>query len=107
MFRAFPAFIFALAPAAFAADGIFLVASEELQDPNFERTVVLVTRTTPFAGPFGVIINRPIPITVAEALPDGGLPSTRAIRPGRRDSSRPRSRLGTATEEPIGGNPWH
>jgi putative transcriptional regulator len=64
----------ALCTAAAAADesrkdAIFLVASEELRDPNFERTVVLVMRAAPFPGPFGVIVNRPTTIPVREALP--------------------------------------
>ena len=51
-------------------DAIFLVAGEELRDPNFARTVVLVTRAAPFPGPFGVIVNRPTTIALKEALPD-------------------------------------
>jgi putative transcriptional regulator len=73
--RALAASILALAAAALAADearkeAIFLVAGEELKDPNFERTVVLVTHAAAFPGPFGVIVNRPTTIPLKEALPD-------------------------------------
>lgn len=44
-------------------DAVFLVAGEDLLDPNFARTVVLVTRQAGFAGPVGVIVNRPSPVT--------------------------------------------
>lgn len=51
------------------ANGIFLVAKRELQDPNFRETVVLVTQ--PRRGPpWGVIINRPLEHRLSEVLPD-------------------------------------
>jgi putative transcriptional regulator len=53
-----------------SGDAVFLVAGEDLLDPNFERTVVLVTRQAGFAGPVGVIVNRPSPVTLARAFPD-------------------------------------
>ncbi len=55
---------------------IFLVASGNLSDPNFNRSVVLVTRHGA-GGPIGVILNRPTETTVstvfpkADALPAG------------------------------------
>ena len=64
--------VFSLAPAtALAADpanGIFLVAKHEMKDPRFAQTVVLVTQP-PQGGPFGVVINRPLPALLSEVLP--------------------------------------
>lgn len=57
------------APAAEgAANGIFLIATNEIRDPNFRETVVLVTHPRS-SGPFGVIINRPLDHRLAEVLP--------------------------------------
>jgi putative transcriptional regulator len=44
----------------------FLVASPALGDPNFARSVVLIV-THDESGAMGLIINRPLPMTVAEA----------------------------------------
>ncbi len=61
------------APASRAGTGegpprsLLLIAAAHLQDPNFARSVVLVTQTP--RGPFGFILNRPLPLTVGEALP--------------------------------------
>jgi putative transcriptional regulator len=70
--RAF-AFAFALlafAPAAPAqpANGVLLVAKPTIVDPNFNRTVVLVTQA-PDAETVGVILNRPVPLAASEVLP--------------------------------------
>lgn len=46
--------------------GQFLIASEELADPNFHQTVVLVVQHTD-EGAMGIIVNRPTPTTIAEA----------------------------------------
>ena len=51
------------------ANGIFLVASRDLRDPNFRETVVLVTQP-PQGGPFGLIINRPLPHRLSELFPE-------------------------------------
>jgi putative transcriptional regulator len=48
--------------------GQLLVASADLHDPNFHRTVVLVTEHAE-DGALGVILNRPAETTVAEAVP--------------------------------------
>ena len=45
--------------------GHFLVASPHLGDPNFFRSVVLVIRHDE-EGAFGVVLNRPLPGTVAD-----------------------------------------
>ena len=48
--------------------GVLLVAGKNLYDPNFEKTIVLVTEYTE-DGTVGLVINRPTKVTVAEALP--------------------------------------
>jgi putative transcriptional regulator len=48
---------------------ILLVATPDLRDPNFEQTVVLVLFPSG-GGPLGVILNRPIPVTLKDAFPD-------------------------------------
>lgn len=64
--------LLALSPHAAAAEnvanGIFLVATKALRDPNFRETVVLVTQPRD-SGPFGVIINRPLARRLADVLP--------------------------------------
>jgi putative transcriptional regulator len=48
--------------------GQLLIASPGLLDPNFFRTVVLVTEHTD-EGAAGLVLNRPSPAPVAEAVP--------------------------------------
>jgi putative transcriptional regulator len=48
---------------------VLLVATPDLLDPNFTQTVVLVLFPAG-GGPLGVILNRPIPLTLKEAFPD-------------------------------------
>ena len=48
--------------------GQLLVASPGLLDPNFRRTVVLVTEHTD-EGAAGLVLNRPSPAAVAELVP--------------------------------------
>jgi putative transcriptional regulator len=48
--------------------GQLLIASAGLLDPNFRRTVVLVTEHND-EGAMGLVLNRPSPILVAEAVP--------------------------------------
>ncbi len=51
------------------ANGIFLIARPGMKDPNFSKTVVLVT--LPKGGaPLGVIINRPLKQRLADLFPD-------------------------------------
>ena len=52
-----------------ALKSIVLVASGKLGDPNFDRSVVLVTRHGA-GGPIGVILNRPTETAVAKVFPD-------------------------------------
>lgn len=49
--------------------GSLLVAGAALWDPNFRRSVVLVGEHTE-DGALGVVLNRPSPMTVHEAVPD-------------------------------------
>jgi putative transcriptional regulator len=48
--------------------GHLLIAAPSLVDPNFRRTVVLVTEHTE-EGAMGVVLNRAAPIEVADAIP--------------------------------------
>jgi putative transcriptional regulator len=54
---------------ALPANGLFLVAKPTLADPNFARTVVLVTQTED-ASTVGVIINRPSTLGLSQFLSD-------------------------------------
>lgn len=57
------------APAAGVADGTLLIASSELEDPNFARTVVLILRNDT-NGTIGVILNRPTTLVPAKVFPE-------------------------------------
>ena len=67
------------------ADGVeslqwcLLVASPALLDPNFRRVVVLVTEHTA-EGAMGLVLNRPAPIAVADAVPHLAVAFVRALR---------------------------
>ncbi|MGA8005832.1 MAG: YqgE/AlgH family protein [Burkholderiales bacterium] len=67
---AFALALLAIPPAALAqpANGVLLVAKPTIVDPNFSRTVVLVTQA-PDAETVGVILNRPLPLAANEVLP--------------------------------------
>src|SRR3954452_16848250 len=49
--------------------GQLLVAGPALQDPNFRRTVLLICEHTD-DGALGLIINRPTPVEVTDAVPE-------------------------------------
>jgi putative transcriptional regulator len=49
--------------------GSLLIAGPQLQDPNFERAVLLIAEHND-DGAMGVILNRPSDATVAEAAPE-------------------------------------
>ena len=69
-FLAILALVLALPAAAqqqLPANGLFLVAKPSLGDPNFSRTVVLVTQT-PDGGTVGVIVNRPTTLKLSDFL---------------------------------------
>ena len=62
--------------ASFCADspptkGSFLVASEKMTDPRFHEAVILILQNGP-TGSVGLIVNKPLPITLKHAL--NGLP---------------------------------
>ena len=48
--------------------GDLLIATRELDDPNFAETVVLLLHTGP-DGAGGVVLNRPTPVRVATVMP--------------------------------------
>jgi len=49
--------------------GSLLVAGPSLVDPNFHRVVVLVCEHSE-GGALGLVLNRPSPLTVSEAVPE-------------------------------------
>jgi putative transcriptional regulator len=49
--------------------GVFLVASPEMKDPNFQQTVILLCEHNPDEGTLGVIMNRPTGLLLSEVLP--------------------------------------
>ena len=51
--------------------GRLLVATPLIGDPHFERTVVLLLAHSP-AGAYGVVLNRPTDVPVAEVAPGAG-----------------------------------
>lgn len=57
----------ALAQQNLPANGLFLIAKPALTDPNFAKTVVLVTQTED-ASTVGVIINRPSALKLSQFL---------------------------------------
>jgi len=64
--------------------GHFLVASREMLDPNFARSVVLLVRHSD-EGAMGLVLNRPTKTTVAEAwrqVSDAPCPADRLIHLG-------------------------
>jgi putative transcriptional regulator len=65
---ALPLLAAAQADAPDARDPVLLVASPDLQDPNFAQTVVLVLFPAE-GGPMGVILNRPTPFTLGKLFP--------------------------------------
>ena len=61
------------------AKGVFLVASRNLLDPNFYRTVILLLEYSPY-GAMGVVINRPMQVPLSEVFPQlEGLRESKAV----------------------------
>jgi len=56
-------------PHASDSSAFLLVASQQMADPRFRKTVLLVTRHGK-TGPIGVIVNRPENITLDKMLPE-------------------------------------
>ncbi len=50
--------------------GLLLAALPALKDPNFRRSVLLLTMHAPDAGAFGFVLNRPLGKNAAELLPE-------------------------------------
>jgi putative transcriptional regulator len=81
--------------------GAILVATEKLNDPHFAYTVVLITRHEANGEIMGVILNRPMDLTVAKAFPqmrgasntdtvfDGGPVSSDAVQALLRSPDKP------------------
>lgn len=51
--------------------GMFLLAAPRLQDPNFVRTVILIIRHAA-DGAIGLVLNRPLDTTIADAVQQVG-----------------------------------
>lgn len=62
--------------AAQGPNGVFLVAKPHLLDPNFSRTVVLVTQAEDFST-VGVIINRPTTLKLSDFISEEGVETGR------------------------------
>jgi putative transcriptional regulator len=81
--------------------GTVLIASEKLGDPHFAESVVLITRRDDDGGTMGVVLNRPMEITLAKAFPqlhagndpvyEGGPVSPDAVQALLRTSEKPES----------------
>lgn len=56
-----------LTPSFVPETGLLLVAGTGLRDENFKRTVILLCEHTP-GGSFGLTLNRPLDLTVADAI---------------------------------------
>ena len=65
-----------LMPHALPSSSFLLVASRQMVDPRFRKTVILVTRHGN-TGPIGVIVNRPLEVTLDKIFTD--FPSARAM----------------------------
>jgi len=70
----------------------FIAAMPQLQDPNFQRTVVFLVKSSD-QGAFGLVINRPGPLTVAELcegqeIPYEGDPGARVMIGGPVEADR-------------------
>lgn len=48
--------------------GLLLVASPALHDPHFRRTVLLCSHHTEKDGAFGLVLNRPLHLTISEMV---------------------------------------
>jgi putative transcriptional regulator len=81
------------------APGTLLIASDKLGDPNFAETVVFIIRRDSIEGTLGVVLNRPMELTLAKAFPslransdpvyEGGPVSPDAVQALLRSSTKP------------------
>lgn len=75
MARLFAAFLFFACAPGFAqsddlAVGKFLVASRDLGDPNFARTVILLVHYTEDQGAVGLVVNRATDVPISRVFQD-------------------------------------
>jgi putative transcriptional regulator len=73
--RRFAAFLFLLCAAGFVqaddlAIGNFLVASRDLGDPNFAKTVILVVHYKADEGAVGLVVNRATDVPISRVFQD-------------------------------------
>ena len=81
--------------------GRLLVSSPSLVDPNFRRTVVLMTHHDD-EGAVGLVLSRPSELRIAEAVPDlGDLPCGRVSSTSAARCSRRRSSCSSSSSEPT------
>lgn len=57
------------APLDAPAKGVFLVASRDMPDPRFQRSVIVILHHGE-EGTLGVIVNRPTDVLLSEAMPE-------------------------------------
>ena len=57
-------------PACGDFEGLLLVSHPNLKDPNFRRSVLLLTMHDAATGAFGFVLNRPLGKTAADLLPE-------------------------------------
>jgi putative transcriptional regulator len=57
-------------PSSLGLSGSLLIAHPNLADPNFRRSVLIISTSDPHEGSFGLIVNRATEKTVGELLPD-------------------------------------
>ena len=60
----------AVDPAAGEFEGLLLASHPSLKDPNFRRSVLLLTMHDAVTGAFGFVLNRPLGKTAADLLPE-------------------------------------
>jgi putative transcriptional regulator len=57
-------------PSSLGLPGSLLIAHPDLLDPNFRRSVLIISASDPHEGSFGLIVNRAAEKTVGELLPE-------------------------------------
>lgn len=66
-------------PSQVSYGGSLILADPSLTDPNFNRTVLLLTEHRPDKGAHGYILNRPLGKTVKDVLPAAGFNTLAAV----------------------------
>ena len=57
-------------PSSLGLSGSLLIAHPNLLDPNFRRSVLIISTSDPHEGSFGLVLNRTTEKTVGELLPE-------------------------------------